>query len=403
MSRRLSGDARLMLWTLLGVFAIILAAAFFAPAREDNNPVPSTWNTGSAGAEAAYLLLPQLGYRALRWDKPSAELNTVDAPHATLILAESQLRDIRAEKSGIADFLKRGGTVLATGPVSALMLPESSIGPVRRIYTSLCYTTPQSFSAMGRAGQVAMPVLIRWKGTDARVDQACGSDAVVVHYPVGHGEVIWWSSSAPLSNRGLRQNPSLSLLLASVGTTGSGNSQRIILFDEYIHGAREGIWATIKGTPIKALCWQLAALALLLLLSFGRRNGPLRAITHIPRTSPLEFAESMGVLYQKAGATDLAISAARRKLMDFLRNEGGIPHETLRATSEAITAAVTERFFYAPPGFAADLNAAQESEYRKLGTKGALELVKRIDRHIENLKKRIRDLNPTQRNGEKRD
>lgn len=403
MSKKLSGDARLMLWASLSVFAVILVAAFFAPARQDNDPVPSTWNTGSAGAKVAYLLLPQLGYRVLQWDKPSVELNTVDAQHTTLILAESQLTDVRTEKSGIAGFLKRGGTVLATGPVSALMLPESHIGVPQQIYTSLCYTTPQSFSAMGRAGQVAMPVPIRWKGTEARVDQACGSDAVVVHYSVGRGEVVWWSSSAPLNNRGLRQNPSLRLLLASIGAPGSGESQRAILFDEYIHGAREGIWATIKGTPVRALCWQLAVVVLLLLLSFSRRNGPLRALVQIPRTSPLEFAESMGALYQKAGATDVAVGAAQRRLMDFLHNEGGIPHETLRSTPDAIAAAVSERFFYTAPGLAFDLHAAQESEFRKLSAKGALELVRRIDRHIANLKKQMKNLNPVQTNGEKRD
>ena len=398
MSKRLSGDARVMMWACLGVLAVIIVAAVAAPAREDHDPTPSTWNSGSAGAKAAFLLLGQLGYETQRWERSAAGLSEVDAPHTTLILAESQLPDIGKEKSGIGDFLYRGGRVLATGAVSALLLPESHIGPPGHIYTALCYTTPQSLSAMGRAGQIAMPVPSQWKQSIARVDQACGADAVVVHYQVGGGEVVWWSSSAPLSNRGLKDDAALRLLLASVGAPG-----RHILFDEYIHGAREGLSATLKGTPVGALCWQLAAVGVLLVLSFGRRNGPLRALARIPRTSPLEFAESMGALYRKAGAADIATGAAERRLMDFLNTEGGIPRETLRAGSDAIAAAVAARFSYMSAEFAADLKAVREAELKRLSAKSALELVRCLDRHIAKLKAIMADSRAGQTKGERLD
>ncbi len=386
MSAKLSGDARLMLWVCGGVLAVILVAAFLAPAHEDNDATPSTWNSGSAGAKAAYLLLGELGYATGRWNKPAAALSEVDAAHTTLVLADPQLADIGKEKTGITDFLNRGGRVIATGAVSSLMLPEAHVGMPGHIYTALCYTTPQSLSAMGRAGQIAMVVPVRWKGTDATIDQACGQDAVVVHYRVGNGEVVWWSSPGPLSNRGLRDDPGLRLLLASVGPPEIGKQGRTVLFDEYVHGAREGLWATMKGTPVTALCWQLAVVALLLVLSFGRRSGPVRTLATASRTSPLEFAESMGALYQKAGAADVAVGAAERQLMDFLHEEGGIPRETLRSGPDAIATAVAARFFYTIPGFAADMKAAREAEFNKLSAKSALDLVRRIDAHIARLR-----------------
>jgi hypothetical protein len=381
---------------------VIVVSGFYAPARVDDDPVPSTWNSGSRGAKAAYLLLGQLGYATARWDSPAAALSEKDAAHTTLVLAEAELSDINKEKAGIAAFLNRGGRVVATGAASALMLPDSHPGAPGHLYTALCYTTPRSLSPLARAGQIAMPVPIRWKLSDADVDvdvdEACGEDAVVVHYPVGAGEVVWWSSPAPLSNRGLRDDADLRLLLASVGAPG-----RTVLFDEYIHGAREGLWATASGTPVWALCWQLAAVALLLVLSFGRRNGPLRALARAPRTSPLEFAESMGALYQKAGAADVATSAAERRLMDFLRHEGGIPQETLRAAPDVIAAAVAARFFYTMPDFAVDLKASREAEFNHLSAKGALELVRRIDRHIAKLTAIMTDSHAAQKNGETRE
>lgn len=394
MSKRLSGDARVVLWACLGVLAVIIVGALAAPARGDNDPTPSTWNSGSAGAKAAYLLLGELGYKTERWEHPAADLSAVDATHTTLILAESRLTDIRKEKNGIADFLNRGGRVLATGAMSALFLPGARVGLPDHVYTALCYTTPQSLSAMGRAGQVAMPVPIRWKESDARVDQACGVDAVVVHYPAGAGEVVWWSSPAPLSNRGLKEDAALRLLLASVGGPG-----RRVLFDEYIHGAREGLWVTLKGTPVWPLLWQLAAIAFLLVLSFGRRHGPVRALVRVPRSSPLEFAESMGALYQKADAAEVAVGAAERRLVDFLHDEGGIPRDTLRAGSDATAAAVASRFSYNTAEFSKDLKAAREAEFKRLSAKSALELVRRLDRHIAKLKAIITDSHAAQTRG----
>ncbi|MBV8629309.1 MAG: DUF4350 domain-containing protein [Silvibacterium sp.] len=378
--KKLSGDARILLWVTAAAMVVIVVGALLAPAREDTDPTPSTDNSGSHGAKAAYLLLQQLGYQAERWDRPARDLTEADAGHTTLILAGAYLMDLSAEKRPIENFLRHGGRVLATGPISAGMLPESRVAPADRVYTGLCYSSPQGLSDMARAGRVAMAEsAVRWNSDDVnvRVDQSCGDDAVVVHYPVGRGEVIWWSTAAPLSNRGLKDDAGLKLFLASVGAPG-----RRVLFDEYIHGARTDLWALTAGTPVKALGWQLAAVAVLLVLSLGRGTGPLRIPVETPRTSPLEFAESMGDLYRKAGAVEVATGAAERRLMQFLEHEGGIPRETLRSTPEAIGEAVAQRFRYETTELVEDLRAAQHADYTKLTAKSGLGLVKRIDQHI---------------------
>jgi hypothetical protein len=397
-------DARILAGVTLAVLLIIIAGAFFAPARVDTDPTPTTYSSGSAGAKGAYLLLAQLGYRTERLAESADALDRFDPAHTTLILADAGDQDYRKDLAPIAAFLDRGGHILATGTVSAMLLPEPHIAQPNRMYTALCYTTPQGLSPLARAGRIATDVPVRWSAIDAntRIDQACGDDAVVVRYRVGKGEVIWWSSARPLSNRGLKEDSSLKLLLASVGKPGS-----TVVFDEYIHGARRDLWATAAGTPVFAMGWQLAVVALLLVLSFGRRNGPIRAIVSSPRTSPLEFAESMGDLYRKAGAVDVATGCAERRLLHFLETQGGIHRATLRSTPEAIASAVAERFRYRAVGFSEDLKAAREAEFNKLGPKSALELVQRIDRHIANLtalmRNSQRERNPEQPHGEPRD
>ena len=390
MRQKLGKDARILLSACFVAVFVIIIGAFFAPARVDSDATPSSYNSGSAGVKAAYLLLGQLGYRTQRLEESATALDHADASHTTLILAGAGGLDYRKEMPAIAAFLRHGGRVLATGAVSAMLLPEVHIAQPIGIHTTLCYTTPQGLSPLARAGRVAIDVPIRWGAAEAAtpattyVDQACGEDAVVIHYPLGKGEVIWWSSALPLSNRGLKEDPSLKLLLASIGPPGN-----TVIFDEYIHGARRDLWATAAGTPVFAMGWQLAAAAALLILSFGRRNGPLRALVSPPRTSPLEFAQSMGDLYRKAGAVDVATGCAERRLLHFLESQGGIPRTTLQATPETLAAAVAERFRYREAGLAGDIKAAREAEFNKLSPKSALGLVKRLDRHVANLTARM--------------
>ena len=157
------------------------------------------------------------------------------------------------------------------------------------------------------------------------IAQRCGTDAVVVRLTHGAGQAIWWSSAQPLTNRGLHNDASLKLLLASLPTRPGER----ILFDEYFHGARTSLWENARGLPIAQLVWQTALVAVLLVLSFGRRNGPLRAPVTLPRTSPIEFAESMGRLYRAADATQAATEGARKRLLLFLAERCGVPRLTL--------------------------------------------------------------------------
>jgi DNA-binding transcriptional ArsR family regulator len=212
----------------------------------------------------------------------------------------------------------------------------------------------------------------------------CGDDAVVVSYKYGAGEAIWWSSPMPLTNRGLKEDASLKLVLASVG-----GPDRSVLFDEYFHGARASLWDTAKGLPMTHIASQCAAVAVLLVLSFGRRNGPLRLPVRLPRSSPLEFAESMGRLYRKAGATQAAVDGARRRLLKFLEEQCGVPREVLRSTPQAIVEAVEERLGGRWSTLGEHLSQSLETEHHAVTLVSTLELVKALDRDQRDLAERI--------------
>jgi len=377
------------------VLLAIIAASFLATPNDDSDKSPTTYNSGSAGIKAAYLLLGEMGYSTARWEKPSSELANVDAAHTTLIFAEPVVSTEKQKAVGddIAAFLRRGGRVLMTGPQADGVLPEAAVGEPTQIFGKLCLTTPEGRGALARAGQVSIADRARWTALTpaVHVEQWCGADAVVVSYRVGAGMVVWWSSALPLTNLGLKDDASLRLFLASVDGAGEENAggegaHRRVLFDEYFHGAPSSLSDYTRGLPLSQIAAQVGLIALLLVLSFGRRNGPVRWIARLPRTSPVEFAESMGHLYRKAGATQAATECARLRLLRFLSERCGIQRGILQDDSGAIVEALGRRFAGEWSDLGEHLRQATEAQYQSLAPRSALALVKALDRDLTTLR-----------------
>jgi hypothetical protein len=387
-------DRKLVLLFAGAVLLVIAGASVLAP-NDDSDKSPTTYNSGTAGIKAAYLLLGDLGYSTDRWEQPPSALSSVDARDTTVIFADpnvppAQLESVRAD---IAAFLKRGGRVLATGVDGASLLPEGATGPPTQIFRKVCLTTPEGRSLLARAGQVSITDNFRWTALTpaVHVEQWCGSDAVVVSYRVGAGTAIWWSSAMPLTDGGLKDDASLKLLLASVGSPGvDGSSQpgHSILFDEYFHGVETSIYDLTRGLPLRPIAWQTALVALLLILSFSRRNGPIRPLARLPRTSPIEFAESMGQLYRKGGATQAATEGARQRLLRFLRDRCGLSREIVQSDAANIAKALNSRYPGDWSDLAEHLNQAFDARYQSLAPRSALALVKALDQDLKTLTER---------------
>jgi len=335
-------DRRLMLWLGGAVLLIIVAVSLIAPASANNDPRASSYNTAPGGAKAAYLMLERTGRPVARWDQPLDDLGSVDARHTTLLLFDPMYTALEKDRltSAVRLFLERGGRVVTTGSAGALLLPGGSVQGSRGRLSDLCYTEPEGPGPLARAGQVEMRDVARWgeEKPQVLVDQRCGPDAVVVHLPVGRGEAVWWSSPSPVTNAELHNDADLRLLLASLG------EGRRVLFDESLQQTTRSQWSAARGLPLLFLLLQAGVVFGLLVFSYSRRRGPVRLPAGVPRSSPLEFATSMGDLYEKAGATGAATEAARRRLERVLLREAGLPQRTVQAGPEAIVTALEARF-----------------------------------------------------------
>ena len=374
-----TSDRKLLL-ILGGVMVVLfLGLGLMARGAHERDMQPTTYNTDSGGAKGAFLTLAALGHHVERWEQSPDKLAQVDAAHTTLIITEPTVN--YDQKTAVADalkhFMERGGRVLLTGTSYASLLPGGgAVGP-GAIAPALCYTVPEGPGDLAAVGSVEMANQGGWSGEGAqfRVEQRCTGQAVVVRFPVGAGEAIWWSSSTPLSNSGLKTDTDLKLLLATL--YGRGGADRTVLFDEYLH-SEHGEYHPLAGLPLWWLFAQFAALFALLVFSFSRRRGPLRLPVALPRSSPVEFAASMGDLYEKAGATNAATDAARRRLLRVVEREAGVLKASIDAGPDAIAEALQVRLGGDWTRLAEHLKDAAVAHTAQLAPRSALKLVRAL-------------------------
>ncbi len=383
MTRQISTEKKIVLGAVLAAVLLIVLTSVFAPAHDEDDPQPSTFNSGPQGAKAAYLLLGKLGYRTERFEKPLSLLHELDAPHTTFVLSNPSGASSPEEQKELGGFLERGGRVLADGWYGGDILPGLywKNGADDRV-SPKCNTRPEGTSALAEAGPLRLDteLLARPDLAQTAVAQSCPDGAAVILYTVGKGTAIWWASPQPLTNRGLHEANNLKLLLASIGPP-----DRTVVFDETARDFRPADpWSKTKGLPIRAMQVQLLLVALLLVLAYGRRHGPVRTLSVTPRTSPLEFAQSMGGLYHRAGASEAAAQEARHRLLAMLERQCGLSRELLAAGPERVAAELRARFGFDDPAFASSMEEAAASTGRITPAR-ALHLVQELHRLREAL------------------
>ena len=378
---------------LCGVMVVmIVVVCVVAPSSQENDPQPTITNVGPHGAKAAFLMLEALGVKTSEWNHPLAELNgdlsDAQVERTTLILTEPQF-DATQETdlaAAVNRFLERGGRVLTTGASGARLLPDGEVSAAGMLASGACKTTPEGPGTLARAGRVEMVNAAQWAkdGPQYVVEQRCGKDAVVVRFSVGKGEAVWWSSSTPMENAGLKNDAGLKLLLASVG------AGRDVVFGESLHGAVKSIWDEAKGLPLKWLALQAALLFALLVVSFSRRRGPVRSPVRLPRSSPVEFATSMGDLYEKAAASSAATEAAKRRLLRVLTREAGLAQGTIEEGPEAVAEALRLRLGGDWSLVSAHLQEAKRAQHEVIAMRSALALVRALSEDAKRVRASLR-------------
>ena len=321
LSRR-TGDLTILI--AAGALTLLLsAAAFLIEPVSGTPPVDgSSLATHAHGARGTYLGLKEAGYDVQQSFEPLAYLRM--GPSAVLIISEPLLSPSQLDLRALVAFIERGGTVLATGPVASKFLAgvptaseakgPSEPGEVNAALPSaLSVGVPKIRMATAASAVAATTPYLTIYGTDAR--------PAVLAARMGQGLAIWWAGPTPLTNIGITEPGHLDLLLNILGSPG----ERQVIWDEHYHGRSRSLLSYAAGTPAPFAAAQLVAVFLAGLLTYSRRRWPIRAEYVEPRTSPLEFVESMGALYQKANTTAGVVSTVRARVRRTIAAASGLP------------------------------------------------------------------------------
>jgi len=372
-------DRKLLLGCLGAVGLLALLMGVFARNQgDDENPLPSSYLTGKHGARAAFDMLASSGYALDRWEQPLSELAKSSDAQTVVILAEP-FPSGNAESKAIAEILRKGGRVLATGMGGGSLLPQGAAEPPERFHRSACQLTAQGLDALAGSGQVWMVPAADWKLTSPiyRVQYDCAGEPAVVEYDQGAGRIVWWASATPLENGSITRAQNLELFLNALGE----REGHRFYWDESLHGEIHSQWFYARGTAMNLLTGGLIGIGLLIVFSFSRRKGPVRDLPMPQRTSAVEFLEALGSLYGKADAAGAAVDLAYQR---FRRNMGGRSGLTMSAVE--LAAELRRRFPQAGPELEMDLAACQEAAHDdKLRPKRALALVQALDQHSKSM------------------
>jgi hypothetical protein len=177
---------------------------------------------------------------------------------------------------------------------------------------------------------------------------ASGSPAPVVHltadktvvlldYLHGKGRIVLLSDPFIVANAGIGLKDNLQLAINLLST-----SEGLIAFDEFHQGraaTHNEFVSYFEGTPVLAICGQLAFLILLMIWTRGRRFARPLPLPQVDRRSSLEFVASMAELQQRARAFDLAIENIYSRTRRVLARYAGVDYNSPRTEIAARIAA----------------------------------------------------------------
>jgi len=153
--------------------------------------------------------------------------------------------------------------------------------------------------------------------------------ALLVDYPHGKGRIVVLTDPFIVANNGIGRADNL--LLSVNVVTGNGG---LIAFDEFHQGRAanyNALFQYFSGTPVMAICAQLALIGLAIVWSRGRRFARPLPLPQVDRRSKLEFVASMAELQQRAKAHDLALENIYGRVRRVLVRHAGLSNASPRA------------------------------------------------------------------------
>ena len=387
-----TGDRKLLV--MGGAILLVLTAglAFVGiDPQEQGMSIPSTYSSGSSGARAAYLLLQDLHYKVSRWERSPTELPS-DPDNAVLIIAEPLDTPTKEERKALKRFVDEGGQVLFTGARIKSFFPEAKVDTGIPTLESKTFSADFPSNYTSGAEKIVLQSGATWKAPVANQLPLYGESRspVVVSWRIEGGRVLWWAAATPLTNSGITREGNLNLFLNAMDSPVRSDRLAVQIFwDEYFHGQRTSLWSYVQKTPVAWGLVQVAVLGVIVFLTFGRRSGPIVLPPVVSRLSPLEFVDTLGGLYERAGAEPAVVGFVYQRFRATLSRQLRL---SASASDTELADAVQGRLGWKESELKSTVaRALVASRSHKVTPEEALGLIRDLERYEEQLglKKKI--------------
>ena len=156
-----------------------------------------------------------------------------------------------------------------------------------------------------------------------------------------------------------------------------------------MHGDIRTDWSYASGPALTLLRFGLLGIAVLIIFSFSRRSGPVRALPLPVRAAPIEFLDALGTLYRSAGASSTAVAVALERFRRHTLRLCGQRPSKVDATD--LAAIIRRRFPHADDNLEADLVAAEDASSGEiLESRKALKLIQALHAQQRKLDEAVR-------------
>src|SRR6266404_1451453 len=358
-------------------------------------PDRSTFNGGTTGTRALYDFLHESGYQVAHWRDSTASLlsHTGPKPATVVVIGDTRIPFSKTETKEMLQWVESGGRlVLIDRSPDRNLLPDSGEWTINTHMISFPWPEldPTDFQAMTNGAKPLAPSQATFFARDVEKimpsrfagaitivarekknekpghSNASGEDededsfsepppasedstadntpklspapvvsvadergALLIDYPHGKGRIVLLSDPYIVANNGINRADNLQLAINVVA--GSGG---LIAFDEFHQGRASTHNALIQyfeGTPVLAICAQLALIGLAIVWSRGTRFARPLPLAQVDRRSSLEFVASMAELQQRARAHDLALENIYTRVRRVLVRRAGLNNNAPRA------------------------------------------------------------------------
>jgi hypothetical protein len=253
-------------------------------------------------------------------------------PQTTLIMAEP-IPTGEEDAEAIRRFVRRGGRVVTTGFGATTFFKELRVQPGMPHFEWKTYRPQEPSDLTKGINEIAMAPQFYFSGyTGAETPFRDEDERPIARMVYGAGDVIWWSSTDPMSNAAIREKDNAQLLLNSVGDPARGP----VLWDEYFHQGGKTVVDSILNSPLRWGLVQACLLGLMVMFTFSRRFGPVRQSLGAPRLAPMEYVETLAALYKRAAASHIAVEIVYERFRAALQRRYSVSREA-DAAQVAIT------------------------------------------------------------------